>query len=103
MSWNPRRWAQVGLVGVLRLYRAVVSPWLGPRCRFYPSCSRYAEQAICEHGPGKGTWLTLRRLARCHPFHQGGFDPVPVGSSSRYGGERCALPQRCPQSRSVLP
>jgi putative membrane protein insertion efficiency factor len=62
---------------LIRAYQLVVSPWLGPRCRFYPSCSHYAQQALEAHGVCRGCWLTLRRLARCHPFHPGGYDPVP--------------------------
>ena len=62
---------------MIRLYQLLVSPWLGPRCRFYPSCSHYALQALEEHGLWHGSWLALRRLARCHPFHPGGYDPVP--------------------------
>jgi hypothetical protein len=57
-------------------YRLAISPWLGPRCRFYPSCSRYAEEAISRHG-WRGLVLAFRRLLRCHPFHPGGIDPVP--------------------------
>ena len=65
------------LLALLGFYRRGVSPLLGPRCRFAPSCSAYAVDAISLHGPGRGGWLTLRRLARCHPFHPGGHDPVP--------------------------
>lgn len=64
-------------IALLRVYQAVVSPWLGPRCRFHPSCSHYACEALERHGLGRGSWLTLRRLGRCHPFGGGGFDPVP--------------------------
>lgn len=65
------------LLLLLRGYKLVISPWLGNRCRFHPSCSDYARDAIVEHGAGYGTYLAARRLCRCHPFHPGGFDPVP--------------------------
>lgn len=59
------------------LYRKWISPLKPPTCRFYPSCSEYALQSIETHGPVKGAWLTVKRLGKCHPFHPGGFDPVP--------------------------
>ena len=62
---------------VFRLYRTIVSPFLGPRCRFHPSCSHYAEEALRRHGAVVGAFLSLRRFLRCHPFHPGGYDPVP--------------------------
>jgi uncharacterized protein len=65
------------LLLVLRGYQYAISPLFGPNCRFHPSCSEYAREAIDRHGAGKGSWLTLRRLGRCHPYHPGGFDPVP--------------------------
>lgn len=65
------------LVGLLTGYRRFISPLLGPRCRFYPSCSAYALEAVQVHGALRGSWLALRRLSRCHPFHAGGLDPVP--------------------------
>ena len=65
------------LLLLVRGYRRFVSPWLGQRCRFAPSCSAYAEEALRRHGALRGGGLALRRLARCHPFHPGGHDPVP--------------------------
>ncbi len=65
------------LVLLVKLYQRLVSPLLPPACRFYPSCSAYAVQALERHGAVRGSWLTVRRLSRCHPFHPGGIDPVP--------------------------
>jgi hypothetical protein len=65
------------LLLLVRAYRRFVSPLLPPSCRFYPSCSAYALGALERHGAARGSWLTLRRLARCHPLHPGGIDPVP--------------------------
>src|SRR5450631_1245228 len=62
---------------IIRAYQLAISPMLGPRCRFYPSCSCYAHTAIERHGVLRGTWLGLRRILRCHPFAEGGYDPVP--------------------------
>ena len=62
---------------LIRGYQLAISPLFGPRCRFYPSCSHYAMEAIDTHGALRGTWLTVKRISRCHPFHDGGFDPVP--------------------------
>jgi putative membrane protein insertion efficiency factor len=70
------------LVAVVTGYRRFVSPLLGQRCRFAPTCSAYALQALTEHGALRGGWLAIRRIARCHPFHPGGHDPVPPGRSS---------------------
>ncbi|KAF1687808.1 membrane protein insertion efficiency factor YidD [Pseudoxanthomonas broegbernensis] len=67
------------LILALRAYKRFISPLLGPRCRFVPSCSEYAMQAIAMHGAARGGWLAVRRLARCHPLHPGGHDPVPSG------------------------
>jgi hypothetical protein len=66
------------LTAFIRLYRLVLSPWMGNQCRFYPTCSVYAEDAIAEHGSLKGTALAVRRLCKCHPWHPGGLDPVPT-------------------------
>lgn len=65
------------LLAVIRAYRLVLSPWIGRQCRFTPSCSEYASEAIERHGSLRGTWMGMRRIARCHPWHEGGFDPVP--------------------------
>ena len=64
-------------------YRRFISPLLGPRCRFAPSCSEYALGALAEHGAARGLWLATTRIARCHPFHPGGYDPVPPGKPAR--------------------
>lgn len=69
------------LVALIRLYRVTLSPLLnaiaGPRCRFHPTCSAYAIESLQTHGAIRGSWLTARRLCRCHPLNEGGFDPVP--------------------------
>lgn len=65
------------LTGLIRFYQLVISPGLPPSCRFYPSCSEYTLQAIAKYGALKGLWLGVKRIARCHPFHPGGYDPVP--------------------------
>ena len=64
------------LVRLLRVYKFCVSPWLPSACRFHPTCSEYMREAIERYGAGKGVWMGLRRLAKCHPLHTGGFDPV---------------------------
>jgi len=68
------RWPLVWLV---RLYQILISPLLGPRCRFYPTCSEYAAEALKRHGALRGAWLAIRRVIRCHPWNPGGVDPVP--------------------------
>lgn len=65
------------LRALIKAYRYIISPFMAPHCRFYPSCSDYAEEAITRHGSLRGGWLSLRRIACCHPFHPGGYDPVP--------------------------
>jgi uncharacterized protein len=69
------------LHALIRGYQLVISPWLGPRCRFYPSCSNYALEALERHGAWRGSGLALRRIRRSHPWHPGGLDPVPGGAS----------------------
>jgi uncharacterized protein len=74
-SGAPVRWV---LLGAIVLYRVTLSGWLGGQCRFLPSCSHYAEEAIRTHGAIRGSYLATRRILRCNPFHPGGFDPVPA-------------------------
>jgi putative membrane protein insertion efficiency factor len=82
--------ARAGVL-LLRVYRRLISPLLAPRCRFAPSCSSYAEQALRDHGALRGSWLAVRRVARCHPFNPGGYDPVPprrtAGRAGALSGE----------------
>ena len=66
------------LLAAIRAYRYFLSPWWGGQCRFSPSCSEYAMDAVREHGSVRGSWLALRRVSKCHPWHRGGFDPVPT-------------------------
>lgn len=65
------------LIGIVRSYQIVLSPLLPAACRYYPSCSVYAIEALEKHGARRGAWLAIKRVGRCHPFHAGGFDPVP--------------------------
>lgn len=65
------------LILCIRFYQIFISPLKPPTCRFYPTCSAYAIEAIQKKGPVKGTWLAIKRIAKCHPFHLGGYDPVP--------------------------
>jgi uncharacterized protein len=77
-------------VTLIRLYQWTLSPLLGPKCRFHPSCSHYALEAIQRFGILHGGWLTLKRLGRCHPWHPGGIDPVPADAClhSHYGHDK---------------
>ncbi|MFB6467577.1 membrane protein insertion efficiency factor YidD [Cytobacillus sp. Hz8] len=74
------------MVGIIRFYQIVISPLKPPTCRFYPTCSHYGIEAIKRFGPIKGGWLTIKRILKCHPFHPGGFDPVPEKSDSKLNG-----------------
>jgi putative membrane protein insertion efficiency factor len=72
-----RRWLAAPFIGLVRLYQLTLSPWLGMNCRYQPTCSAYAIEALEIHGVLKGGWLALRRIARCHPWGGSGYDPVP--------------------------
>ncbi len=76
-AWSVSRSAATACIGLVRVYQFTLGPWMGGRCRFHPSCSEYAIEAYRTRGVLRGTWLTLRRLARCHPLGGHGFDPVP--------------------------
>jgi len=69
MSWP--------LIGLVKFYRLAISPWLGMNCRFQPTCSEYAIEALQKHGVFKGSWLAAKRIGRCHPWGGSGYDPVP--------------------------
>ena len=63
-------------LGLIKLYRLILSPLIGQQCRFYPTCSHFAEDALRKYGVIQGGWLAIKRIGRCHPWHEGGFDPV---------------------------
>ena len=90
-----RGWVVAGMQLAIRAYQVAVSPLLGPACRFEPSCSRYAHEAIGTHGVWRGAWLALRRLTRCHPFGGHGYDPVPAATQTG--------PDEAPQGGHVGP
>lgn len=77
------------LIWIVRAYRLVLSPMLGQNCRFYPSCSCYAIEALQTHGALRGSWLTVRRLGRCHPWNAGGLDPVPPKRQQHSSSAAC--------------
>jgi putative membrane protein insertion efficiency factor len=73
------------LIAIIKFYKYFISPLLGNRCRFYPSCSSYSLEALQLHGAIIGSYLTLKRLLKCHPFHEGGIDPVPEKFGNKNG------------------
>lgn len=83
------------LILIIRGYQLVLSPLLGSNCRFYPTCSHYAREALEKHGALKGSWLAIRRIGRCNPWHEGGVDPVPEPHSHA----DCCNAQQCSKSR----
>ena len=85
------------LRALIRAYQLFIAPLLGPRCRFHPSCSHYAAEAIITHGALGGSWLAVRRVLRCHPWTAGGFDPVPETLSLNLTGLAKAHRSCCPQ------
>ena len=81
--WTVGTPARAALIGLIRLYRLTLSGWLGGQCRFYPTCSHYAEDAIRTHGATKGAVLATWRILRCNPFGKGGIEPVPAATTAR--------------------
>jgi len=74
---TPGTTVRAALLGLIRLYQLTLSPWLGTRCRYEPTCSNYAAEALTRHGVRRGVWLAAKRLCRCHPLGRSGYDPVP--------------------------
>ncbi|WP_404466424.1 membrane protein insertion efficiency factor YidD [Vreelandella aquamarina] len=94
-----RKLLTVIMVGCIRVYQYTISPLLGPRCRFWPSCSAYTIEAIQVHGPLRGGWMAAKRIVKCHPGSPGGMDPVPGGRSEQLCREDEASPsERCRSS-----
>ncbi len=73
------------LIGLIQLYRYTLSPFIGQHCRYTPTCSQYAIEAIRLHGSWRGGWLAIKRVGSCHPWHPGGYDPVPDSAEGRHG------------------
>ena len=90
---------------LIRFYQRAISPLLGPKCRFHPTCSHYGYECLRLHGALKGSYLTARRILRCHPFHPGGYDPppLPVLGGGLGTPPRATAPQPIPDSRPKTP
>jgi putative membrane protein insertion efficiency factor len=74
------------MISLIKLYQTILSPFVGQHCRFYPSCSSYALEALEKHGTLRGLWLSIKRVSRCHPWHEGGVDPVPEPQKKQLHG-----------------
>ena len=74
---NVREIVSFPFILLIILYQRIISPWIGPKCRYTPTCSHYGIEALKKHGPIKGLWLTMKRVSRCHPWGGSGYDPVP--------------------------
>ena len=97
-----RRPVARALLAVVGFYQRAISPALPPRCRFQPTCSAYAAEAIAVHGAGRGSWLALRRLLKCAPWHPGGLDLVPPARSPAPARPVPSAPRRAPQEESPV-
>ena len=91
------------LLAAIGFYSRAISPALPPRCRFAPTCSAYAAEAIQRHGAGRGTWLALRRLAKCAPWHPGGWDPVPGTDTGDHASSRTMTSAVSPAASGAVP
>lgn len=97
---TPTRWPAGVARAIIRAYQLTLSPFIGNQCRFHPSCSHYALQAVDRHGAVRGGWLAVKRLGRCHPFNPGGFDPVPGCQDPGCPAPDCTAPAGA-ESRSM--
>ena len=91
------------LLAIIRFYSRAISPALPPRCRFYPTCSAYAAEAVERHGAARGTWLAVRRLVKCAPWHPGGFDPVPPSTGTGEGSRSSSTAASSSAAVAVAP
>lgn len=95
-SRGTRRLAILPLETLIWIYRFTLSPFIGRQCRYVPTCSRYALDALQEHGPFRGTLLAARRVLRCHPFAKGGYDPAPLSCRRGCSTRECSLDSHAP-------